>query len=350
MSLTYQAISFNKQKKIYDRYLLLGLCCYFTAFGIIQIIFFPESTPETFFLRSTSTAGFLLMHVILCIGPLTRLCPAFLPLLYNRRHLGVAMFLLALLHALFAIMLFHGGGDANPLLSLFLSNTDYLSLANFPFQVLGFLALLILLFMAATSHDFWLANLGPVFWKSLHMLVYLAYALTVMHVALGELQSETNPLLIALLSTGLILVIGLHLASALRSDKKIIYPAKFDREGYAYVCKLGQMQDNRAKILQFSKERVAVFLYGNKLSAVSNVCRHQNGPLGEGKVIDGCITCPWHGYQYLPHNGTSPPPFNEKIDVFQVKLENGRVYVHPKSFPGGTEIEPVLTDSDLINV
>ena len=25
--------------------------------------------------------------------------------------------------------------------------------------------------------------------------------------------------------------------------------------------------------------------------------------------MDGCITCPWHGYQYLPHNGQSPPPF-----------------------------------------
>jgi hypothetical protein len=24
------------------------------------------------------------------------------------------------------------------------------------------------------------------------------------------------------------------------------------------------------------------------------------GPLGEGKIIDGCVTCPWHGYQYLP--------------------------------------------------
>mgnify|MGYP003753304843 CR=1 FL=1 len=44
-----------------------------------------------------------------------------------------------------------------------------------------------------------------------------------------------------------------------------------------------------------------------------NVCKHQMGPLGEGKIIDGCITCPWHGYQYLPANGQSPPPFTEMV-------------------------------------
>jgi nitrite reductase/ring-hydroxylating ferredoxin subunit len=29
----------------------------------------------------------------------------------------------------------------------------------------------------------------------------------------------------------------------------------------------------------------------------------QNGPLGEGRIVDGCITCPWHGYQYRPDTG-----------------------------------------------
>ena len=42
--------------------------------------------------------------------------------------------------------------------------------------------------MAATSHDFWLLMLTPRSWKALHMAVYVAYALVVMHVALGYLQ------------------------------------------------------------------------------------------------------------------------------------------------------------------
>src|SRR5207302_4707264 len=106
----------------------------------------------------------------------------------------------ALAHGVFSIVQFHALGDTNPLVSVFVSNTRYASLADFPFQALGFFALLILFLMAATSHDFWLHNLGAPVWKRLHMLVYAAYGLLIAHVALGALQSETSPLLAAVLA------------------------------------------------------------------------------------------------------------------------------------------------------
>jgi nitrite reductase/ring-hydroxylating ferredoxin subunit len=59
--------------------------------------------------------------------------------------------------------------------------------------------------------------------------------------------------------------------------------------------------------------------------------------LGEGKILDGCITCPWHGYQYLPHNGQSPPPFTEKVSTYDVKVEEGNVWLNPEPFAEGTE-------------
>ena len=86
---------------------------------------------------------------------------------------------------------------------------------------------------------------------------------------------------------------------------------------------------------------MAIFKYDGKLSAVNNVCRHQGGPLGEGKVIDGCITCPWHGYQYLPGNGQSPPPFTEKVETYQLKLEGDQILLDPKPNEPGTPVEPI---------
>ena len=77
-------------------------------------------------------------------------------------------------------------------------------------------------------------------------------------------------------------------------------------------------------------ERVAVFRHEGKVSALSNVCAHQNGPLGEGRIIDGCVTCPWHGYQYLPETGAAPPPFTEKVDTYRTKVIDGVVYVEAK--------------------
>jgi sulfoxide reductase heme-binding subunit YedZ len=75
-------------------------------------------------------------------------------------------------------------------------------------------------------------------------------------------------------------------------------------------------------------ERVAVVRHTGGISCVSNVCRHQGGPLGEGRIVDGCLTCPWHGYQYLPESGSSPPPFTEKIPTYRVRVVGGRVQVH----------------------
>jgi nitrite reductase/ring-hydroxylating ferredoxin subunit len=90
---------------------------------------------------------------------------------------------------------------------------------------------------------------------------------------------------------------------------------------------------------------VAIFRYDGKLSAVSNACQHQNGPLGEGRVIDGLVTCPWHGFQYDPADGRSPPPFTERIPTFRVKLSAGRVLLDPNPLPAGTRVEPARIDT-----
>src|SRR4029450_10628972 len=106
---------------------------------------------------------------------------------------------------------FHALSNTNPFVSLFISNTNYNSLASFPFQALGFFALIIFFLMAITSHDFWLHNLSPKVWKTLHMLVYLAYALIVMHIMLGVIQYETHPVFVLLIALGSSWLICLHL-------------------------------------------------------------------------------------------------------------------------------------------
>ena len=344
MSVQYQAIGWNRQKRIYDATLGGGVLLYLALFAGGGAIVHPYATVETLLIRAFGTAALLLLHVILCIGPLCRLDRRFLPLLYNRRHLGVTMFLLALAHGVFSIVQFHALGDLNPLVSLFVSNTRYASLSDFPFQALGFFALLILFLMAATSHDFWLHNLGAVVWKRLHMLVYVAYALLIAHVTLGALQSETSPALTTILGAGLAAVLALHLAAAFRErriDEKRAVPAA---EGFVEVCSVEAIPEDRAVVVSLSGERVAVFRYSGNISAISNVCRHQGGPLGEGRIIDGCVTCPWHGYQYLPDSGSSPPPFTEKVSTFTTCVIDGKVLVDPCAHPPGTRIEPARVD------
>lgn len=341
MSHTYTSIGWNRQKKLYDGVMAAGIIVYLGMFVGLGAIVHPNATIETLLIRAFGTCALLMLHIILIIGPLCRLFPRLLPLLYNRRHLGVTMFLAGLAHGSFALFQFHAFGDLNPLVSVLTSNTRYNSLANFPFQPLGLAALLILFLMAATSHDFWLANLTAPVWKRLHMLVYLAYGLIVAHVVLGVLQAETSPILAAALGAGMIVVLGLHLIAGWR-ERELDRPKDTvdSKTGFVDVCSVAEIRENCAKVVTVSGERVAVFKYDGMVSAISNVCQHQNGPLGEGRIIDGCVTCPWHGYQYLPDSGASPPPFAEKVPTFNLIVVNGRVLVDPKPNAAGTKVPP----------
>jgi nitrite reductase/ring-hydroxylating ferredoxin subunit/DMSO/TMAO reductase YedYZ heme-binding membrane subunit len=329
MSVTYPAIGWNRQKRLYDLALGGGIAFYLAVFTGAGALLRPQATVETLLIRGLGTLALLLLHVILAIGPLCRLHSRFLPLLYNRRHLGVAMFLIALAHGVFATIQFHSFGTVQPLASLLTGNTRFSDPAAFPFEILGLAALLILFLMAATSHDFWLHNLGPVLWKSLHLSVYLAYVLLVGHVAFGALQSEAYTVPALLLATGLSGLAGLHLVAARRERRLDRTPATPAAEGFVAVGALASIPDHRAKVVTLGAERVAVFRIGDEVSALSNVCRHQMGPLGEGRIVDGCVTCPWHGYQYHPRTGCSPPPYQDKVQVFRTRIENGIVWVHP---------------------
>lgn len=340
MSAFYQAVNWNRQKYIYDGVLAGTVALYLGVFASVTLLRDANATLETALIRGFGTGALVLLTVILVIGPLARFDHGFLPILYNRRHLGVVMGLLALLHAGFAIIQFHALGDLNPLVSLLTGSADLRHASAFPFELLGLGALAIVLLMAATSHDFWLAILGAPGWKALHMLVYAAYGLLVAHVALGNLQSASSPLPAVLLLAGAALVFGLQIVAGWRERAPDHAQRPHADDGWVDVCAVHDIPELRAVTATVGGERIAVFRYGGKISCVSNVCRHQNGPLGEGKIVGGCITCPWHGYQYWPDSGQSPPPFTEKIATYNVRVRSGRVFVDPRSNPPGTRVEP----------
>ena len=110
MSTTYRPVSWNPYKQRYDAVLAVTIASYLAVFLLAETLLRPELTIETLLLRALGSASFVLLHVILAIGPLARLDPRVLPLFYNRRHLGVTMFTLALAHGVLALVQFHAGG------------------------------------------------------------------------------------------------------------------------------------------------------------------------------------------------------------------------------------------------
>ena len=352
MSVGYVAIQWNGHKRVYDACIVVGVLLYLGVFaGVAKLVYRGTNaiSDPILAMRALGTCAYLMLHVVLCIGPLARLDRRFLPLVYNRRHLGVATFAVGAAHAMLVIGFYHGFGTVNPFVSLLTRNTNYASLSAFPFEILGVLALTILFLMAATSHDFWLRNLGARTWKGLHMLVYFAYSLLVMHVALGILQSQQSLWLAALVGLGVVIVAGLHLVAGrreVRRDESAADTGGAPGGPWIAVGRVDDVVEGRGCTVSVGGgERVAIFRNNGCISATTNVCAHQGGPLGEGKIIDGCITCPWHGWQYRPADGQSPPPFTEKIPTYRVRVRGRSIEVDPQSLAPGTPVEPARIEA-----
>ena len=196
MTQSFRPVQWNRNKLVYDLFLVGGITLYIVLFlrlapGWLDVRPFGGAELR---MRAFGSCAYIMLHIVLIIGPLARLDRRFLPLLYNRRHFGVALFFVALAHAWYVTGWYQAFSPIDRYVAVLVSSTQFSSFTEFPFEYLGIAALAILFVMAATSHDFWLEFLGPPLWKALHMAVYAAYGLTVMHVVLGMLQDDTGRL------------------------------------------------------------------------------------------------------------------------------------------------------------
>ncbi len=345
MSVKYIPVQWNRNKWIYDGFMLAGVVGFLWLFLFISPEILSHErpiNPQIHNARAFGACAFVMLSVILALGPLARLDRRFLPLVYNRRHFGVMTAAVALTHFGYILNWYFAFSSSDRYEALLFANTSFDRASGFPFELFGIVALLCLLVLAATSHDFWLKFLTAPLWKRLHYLIYVAYASVVAHVSLGILQDQQNQLFnwIFIVMAGVVVL--LHLAAfwhERRSGDPVGHTAS---DGWIAVCKAEDIPEARARIAVLPNgDRVAVFRFDNKLSAISNACAHQNGPLGEGRIIDCLVTCPWHGFQYNVRNGQSPAPFTEKIPTYRLKLHDGTVLVDPEANPPGTPVDPV---------
>lgn len=68
------------------------------------------------------------------------------------------------------------------------------------------------------------------------------------------------------------------------------------------------------------------------LFALSARCAHAGGPLDEGVVTDGCLTCPWHDSRFRLADGAAVRgPATVAQPVWETRIEGGRVQVRAAS-------------------
>lgn len=83
--------------------------------------------------------------------------------------------------------------------------------------------------------------------------------------------------------------------------------------------------------LEIGGQPVALSFVNGRFGAVSNVCNHVGGPLGEGELDGEYLTCPWHYWKFHFATGEGEPGFEaDKVPSYALKQENGRLFVSAK--------------------
>lgn len=85
-----------------------------------------------------------------------------------------------------------------------------------------------------------------------------------------------------------------------------------------------------------------------ELTALTNKCPHQGGPLGEGSIENGLLRCPWHGWDFNPCGGDSDG-FDDGLKKFDLKVEDNAVFVGvDEEAPHKSTISDVMVET-MIN-
>ncbi|MBX3331303.1 MAG: NAD(P)H-dependent oxidoreductase [Nitrospira sp.] len=73
---------------------------------------------------------------------------------------------------------------------------------------------------------------------------------------------------------------------------------------------------------------IALTYRNGSFAAISGVCNHVGGPLGEGTLDGDYIVCPWHYWKFHHRTGHGEVGYEQdQVPAYATKLENNRLYV-----------------------
>jgi len=103
-------------------------------------------------------------------------------------------------------------------------------------------------------------------------------------------------------------------------------------EGWIDLGPAADLRGVSVRVLTVQHTKVALTWQNGRFGAISNVCNHAGGPLGEGRLDGAYVVCPWHQWKFHAVTGEGEPGFEEdRVPSYPIKEENGHVYVDLKA-------------------
>jgi nitrite reductase/ring-hydroxylating ferredoxin subunit/uncharacterized membrane protein len=95
-------------------------------------------------------------------------------------------------------------------------------------------------------------------------------------------------------------------------------------EDWRPVLRDAELPEGESRYAEIEGVGVMVARHGGEVYALSNRCVHRGGPLDEGELSDGCVTCPLHGSRFRLSDGSvERGPAAYPQPAWQVRVREG---------------------------
>ncbi len=94
------------------------------------------------------------------------------------------------------------------------------------------------------------------------------------------------------------------------------------------VAAVKDLQRRKKSLVQAGGEAIALFMVGDRVFALRDVCIHEQRSLSKGAILRGRVVCPGHQWQFDLETGWVEE--QERCQpTYDVKVQDGTVYVVP---------------------
>lgn len=90
--------------------------------------------------------------------------------------------------------------------------------------------------------------------------------------------------------------------------------------GWTSLCDLDELTEGDGKYVEIGGFKLAVFLYEGKVYVTDNTCPHAGASLYGGRLHEGCVVCPWHGWTFKLENGQLPDLPGVAIATYKTRV------------------------------
>jgi nitrite reductase/ring-hydroxylating ferredoxin subunit len=112
------------------------------------------------------------------------------------------------------------------------------------------------------------------------------------------------------------------------------------------VASEAEIPEGERKLVDVDGLSIGVFHHQGEWYAVHNHCLHRGGPVASGPLEGDVLVCPWHGYRYNLKNGCLLDDPSVKLDMYNVTLREGDIYL---TLAASREAAEALPDTLLVD-